>query len=35
MVRRTGQLAIPVILVDDEVVLGFDKARLQALLAIP
>ena len=35
LVRRTGQLAIPVILVDDEVVLGFDKARLQALLAIP
>jgi len=35
LVRRTGQMAVPVILVDDEVVVGFDRARLQALLATP
>lgn len=31
-VRRTGQLAVPVILVGDEVVVGFDRGRLQTLL---
>jgi glutaredoxin len=35
MVRRTGQMSIPVIVVGDEVVVGFDRARLQALLASP
>ena len=35
LVRRTGQMSVPVVLVDDEVVVGFDKAKLQALLAIP
>ena len=34
LVRRTGQLAVPVILVDEEVVVGFDKGRLQRLLGI-
>lgn len=35
LLRRTGQMSIPVILVDDQVVVGFDRAKLQALLAIP
>jgi hypothetical protein len=34
LVRLTGQMAIPVILVGDEVVRGFDKPRLKALLGI-
>lgn len=34
LVRLTGAMAIPVILVDDEVVRGFDKARLKTLLGI-
>ena len=34
LVRRTGQMAVPVILVDEEVVVGFDKGRLQQLLGI-
>jgi glutaredoxin len=34
LVRRTGQMAVPVILVDDEVVVGFDRARLERLLGI-
>lgn len=32
MVRRTGQQGVPVIEVDGEFVIGFDKARLDALL---
>jgi glutaredoxin len=35
LVRRTGQLRVPVIVVDDQVLTGFDKAKLQALLASP
>lgn len=34
LVRRTGQMAVPVILVDDEVIVGFDRARLEHLLGI-
>jgi glutaredoxin 3 len=34
LVRRTGQMTVPVIVVGDEVVLGFDRARLSALLGI-
>ena len=34
LVRLTGQMAIPVIVVGDEVVRGFDKARLKTLLGI-
>ncbi len=32
MVRKTGQQGVPVIEVDGEFVIGFDKARLDALL---
>jgi glutaredoxin len=34
LVRLTGAMAIPVIVIDDEVVRGFDKARLKSLLGI-
>ncbi len=34
LIRLTGQMAVPVILVGDEVVRGFDKARLKSLLGI-
>lgn len=33
MVKLTGQMGVPVITVDDEVIIGFDRGRLQALLA--
>jgi glutaredoxin len=32
LLRRTGQLAVPVTVVGDEVVVGFDRARLTRLL---
>jgi len=32
MVNLTGQMGVPVIVVDGEVVIGFDRARLQELL---
>jgi glutaredoxin-like YruB-family protein len=34
MVRKSGQLGVPVITVDDEVVIGFDKSRLSELLGV-
>ena len=34
LLRRTGQLAVPVTLVDDEVVVGFDRSRLARLLGL-
>ena len=34
LIARTGRLAVPVITVDDEVVVGFDRGRLQRLLGI-
>lgn len=33
MVRLTGQMGVPVIVVDGQVIIGFDRARLQALLS--
>jgi glutaredoxin 3 len=35
LLRLTGRMSIPVIVVDGQVVVGFDKARLQQLLASP
>ena len=32
MVKKSGQMAVPVIFVDDEMVIGFDKAKLDELL---
>jgi glutaredoxin len=34
LITRTGRMAVPVITVDDEVVVGFDRGRLQRLLGI-
>jgi len=34
LVARTGRMAVPVIVVDDEVVIGFDRGRLGRLLGI-
>jgi hypothetical protein len=34
LVARTGRMAVPVIAVDDEVIVGFDRGRLKRLLGI-
>ena len=34
MTEKSGQMGVPVILVDDEVVIGFDKPKLDQLLGI-
>jgi glutaredoxin 3 len=34
LVRTTGQMAVPVITVGEEVIRGFDKPRLKALLGL-
>lgn len=33
MVEKTRQMGVPVIMVDDQPVIGFDKVRLEALLS--
>jgi len=35
LVRLTGRMAVPVIVVDGQAVVGFDRAKLAALLASP
>jgi glutaredoxin 3 len=35
MIEKSGQMGVPVILVDDKVVVGFDKTQLDKLLEIP
>jgi glutaredoxin 3 len=34
LLARTGRMAVPVITIDHEVVVGFDRGRLQRLLGI-
>jgi glutaredoxin 3 len=34
MMAKSGQLGVPVILVDDQVIVGFDKSRLAQVLGI-
>ena len=34
MVEKTGQMGVPVITIDDEVVVGFNKLKLSTLLGI-
>jgi glutaredoxin 3 len=34
LIARTGRMAVPVITVGDEMVVGFDRGRLQRLLGI-
>lgn len=31
MIQKSGQMGVPVILVDDEVIVGFDKPKLESL----
>ena len=33
MIQKSGQMGVPVIVVDDEVVIGFNQAKLDELLA--
>jgi len=35
MVRRSGQQGVPVITIDDEVIVGFDRRRLEEILSRP
>ncbi len=34
MVERSGQMGVPVIFIDDEMIVGFDQQRLSSLLGI-
>jgi len=34
LIARTGRMAVPVITIADDVVVGFDRGRLQRLLGI-
>ena len=34
VVARTGRMAVPVITVDDELIVGFDRGRLKRLLGL-
>ncbi len=34
MIEKSGQMGVPVIFVDNEVTVGFDKAKLTSLLGI-
>ncbi len=33
LIEKTGQMAVPVIMVDEETIIGFDKTKLSELLA--
>ena len=34
MIKRSGQMSVPVIFVDDEMIVGFNKEKLSELLGI-
>ncbi len=34
LIAKTGRMAVPVITVDNEVIVGFDRGRLQRLLGL-
>ncbi|MBI2618007.1 glutaredoxin family protein [Candidatus Kaiserbacteria bacterium] len=34
MIQKSGQMGVPVIFVDDEMIIGFDEAKLKPLLDI-
>jgi len=34
MIDKSGQMGVPVILVDDEIIVGFDKGKLSQLLGV-
>jgi glutaredoxin len=33
MIQKSKQMAVPVIIVDDEIVVGFNQAKLESLLS--
>jgi len=33
MVEKTGQMGVPVVIIDENIVVGFNKARIDELLA--
>jgi len=34
LIAKTGRMAVPVIMVGDEVIIGFDRGRLKRLLGV-
>ena len=34
MIEKSGQMGVPVIMIDDEVIVGFDEARIRELLEL-
>ena len=34
MIQKTGQMGVPAIFIDDELVMGFDEERLKELLGV-
>ncbi len=34
MIQKSGQMGVPVIIVDDQVIVGFDEDRLREVLAV-
>ena len=34
MIKRSGQMGVPVIFIDDEMIIGFDQPRIKTLLNI-
>jgi hypothetical protein len=34
LIAKTGRMAVPVITVDDEMIVGFDRGRLKRLLGV-
>ena len=34
LIERTGQMGVPVITIDNEVIIGFDESRIRTLLGI-
>ncbi|NQV88208.1 MAG: glutathione S-transferase N-terminal domain-containing protein [Parcubacteria group bacterium] len=34
MIDKSGQMGVPVILIDDEIIVGFDKGKLSQLLGV-
>lgn len=33
MIEKSGQMGVPVIIIDDQIVVGFDQRRLEELLS--
>lgn len=34
MIKKSGQMGVPVIVVDEEIIVGFDRERLAKLLGV-